>query len=211
MIKQLSFWDQKPKDFTALGCTDGADISWVCDTTFSTKFSALGVSMIPSYQFNSTYLGCVCQECFYKLKYLLTIGSKQILISFPHLQETEPGYEWIDSEADGETLHSCRAVGFLGNLSCGGRVLVGVLSLYTETGAPGLNQQWNARKKMGPQVQHSSNRKEKRQNRGWCKSHFLWLYIPKSLFLMGMDNWLTRAECTRITATLKLMHLINLN
>lgn len=68
------------KDFTALGCMDGeAGTSWVCDMTFSAKFSALAVSVIPSYQF--TYLGYACQEClfvclFYKLKYLLT-GKKQ--------------------------------------------------------------------------------------------------------------------------------------
>lgn len=60
-----------------------AGISWVCDMTFSAKFSALALSVIPSYQFNFTYLGYACQECFwffffffYKLKYLLT-GKKQ--------------------------------------------------------------------------------------------------------------------------------------
>lgn len=52
------------KDFVALGCMDGeAGISWVCDMTFSAKFSALAVSVIPSYQFNFTYLGYACQEC----------------------------------------------------------------------------------------------------------------------------------------------------
>lgn len=94
-----------------------SEVPWVCDKTFNAIFSALGVSMISSYQLIFTYLGCACQECFYKLKYLLTVRSKQILISFFHLQETETRYEWINSEADIETLHSCRAVKFLGNLS----------------------------------------------------------------------------------------------
>lgn len=56
-----------------------AGISWVCDMTFSAKFSALALSVIPSYLFNFTYLGYACQDFFfffYKLKYLLT-GKKQ--------------------------------------------------------------------------------------------------------------------------------------
>lgn len=85
------------EDSTALKYKDRAGVLWVCDTTFNAKFSALRVSMIPSYLFSFTCLGHA-YKVFYKLKYWLPVRSKQIVASFAHLQETKPGFEWTDSE-----------------------------------------------------------------------------------------------------------------
>ena len=183
------------------------EVPWVCDMAFNAKFSALGVSTIFSYQLNFTYLGCACQECFYKLKYLLTVRSKQILISFFHLQETVPRYEWINSEADGETLHSCRAVKFLGNLSWEEGFSWGTQLVHGDRCSrtrPAMKHKEDNRTSGEAFLQEKGGVLKQRKG----KSHFLQLCNPKSL-LMGVCNWLTaRVGCLSVTATLTLMHLI---
>lgn len=45
--------------------------------TFRAKFSALVVSMMPGDQFNSTYLGCACQECFLHIEVSCLLTGKK--------------------------------------------------------------------------------------------------------------------------------------
>lgn len=99
--KILQHWDARMEE----------QPSWVCDMTFSAKFSALGVSVIPSYPFNFTYLGYSCPDCFYKLKLSIhRLKANRSWSAFP-FSGKEPGYEWIDKEAgcrNTSQLQRCR-------------------------------------------------------------------------------------------------------